>query len=41
MAVQARVPIIPVVIANYNDVYSSKAKRFIPGNVNIKGNQGQ
>ncbi|KAI9304571.1 hypothetical protein BJ944DRAFT_266650 [Cunninghamella echinulata] len=36
MAIQARVPIIPVVIANYNDVYSSKEKRFVPGNVNIK-----
>ncbi|KAI8099833.1 uncharacterized protein BX664DRAFT_377523 [Halteromyces radiatus] len=36
MAVQARVPIVPVVIANYNDIYSTKAKRFLPGNVNIK-----
>lgn len=36
MAVQARVPIVPIVIANYNDIYSTKAKRFIPGNVNIK-----
>ncbi|CAO3615880.1 unnamed protein product [Cunninghamella blakesleeana] len=36
MAIQARVPIIPIVIANYNNVYSSKEKRFIPGEVNIK-----
>lgn len=37
MAVQARVPVIPVVIANYNNIYSTKSKRFVPGNVNIKG----
>lgn len=41
MAVQARVPIVPVVIANYNDIYSTKAKRFIPGNVNIKGKENR
>ncbi|KAG2218843.1 hypothetical protein INT45_007610 [Circinella minor] len=36
MAVQARVPIVPIVIANYNHLYDSKAKRFNPGNVKIK-----
>ena len=37
MAVQARVPIVPIVIANYNHLYDSAAKRFLPGNVKIKG----
>ncbi|KAF7726656.1 1-acylglycerol-3-phosphate O-acyltransferase [Apophysomyces ossiformis] len=36
MAVQAHVPIIPVVIANYHNLYNSKAKRFDAGNVNIR-----
>ncbi|ORZ14778.1 hypothetical protein BCR42DRAFT_466731 [Absidia repens] len=36
MAVQARVPIVPVVIANYHSLYSTQDRRFIPGNVNIK-----
>ncbi|KAI8065573.1 hypothetical protein BC940DRAFT_303710 [Gongronella butleri] len=36
MAVQARVPIVPVVIANYNHLYSTKEKRFLSGNVNIQ-----
>ncbi|KAI9254503.1 hypothetical protein BDA99DRAFT_562608 [Phascolomyces articulosus] len=36
MAVQARVPIVPIVIANYNHLYDAKAKRFNPGNVKIK-----
>ncbi|KAI8340553.1 hypothetical protein BC941DRAFT_348203 [Chlamydoabsidia padenii] len=36
MAVQARVPIVPVVFANYSNIYSTKAKRFVPGNINIK-----
>lgn len=37
MAVQARVPVVPIVIANYNHLYDSAAKRFLPGNVRIKG----
>lgn len=37
MAVQARVPVVPIVIANYNHLYDSAAKRFQPGNVRIKG----
>jgi lysophosphatidate acyltransferase len=37
MAVQAGVPIVPIVIANYNHLYDSKAKRFIPGVVPIRG----
>ncbi|CDH49409.1 1-acylglycerol-3-phosphate acyltransferase [Lichtheimia corymbifera JMRC:FSU:9682] len=36
MAVQARVPVVPIVIANYNHLYDSAAKRFLPGNVRIK-----
>jgi lysophosphatidate acyltransferase len=37
MAVQARVPIIPIVIGNYQNVYNSKARHFTTGNVKIKG----
>jgi lysophosphatidate acyltransferase len=37
MAVQAGVPIVPIVIANYNHLYDSKAKRFNSGVVPIKG----
>ncbi|ORX50138.1 1-acylglycerol-3-phosphate O [Hesseltinella vesiculosa] len=36
MAVQARVPIVPVVIANYSQLYSTKDKRFLSGNVKIE-----
>ncbi|SAL97493.1 hypothetical protein [Absidia glauca] len=36
MAVQARVPIIPIVIGNYQNVYNSKARHFTTGNVKIK-----
>ncbi|KAI9313688.1 hypothetical protein BX666DRAFT_2029875 [Dichotomocladium elegans] len=36
MGVQARVPIVPIVIANYNNLYDSKAKRFLPGVVRVK-----
>ncbi|KAI8143013.1 hypothetical protein BJV82DRAFT_515790 [Fennellomyces sp. T-0311] len=36
MAVQAGVPVVPVVMENYNHVYCSKAKRFNPGTVRIK-----
>ena len=36
MAVQARVPIVPVVIGNYYDLYDSKSKRFNSGVVKIK-----
>lgn len=37
MAVQAGVPIVPIVIANYNDLYDSKSKRFESGVIPIKG----
>lgn len=37
MAVQARVPIVPVVIANYNEFYSVKEKRFISGTLRCRG----
>ncbi|CAO3640662.1 unnamed protein product [Cunninghamella blakesleeana] len=36
MAVQAGVPVVPIVFANYQNVYSSKGKKFVPGNVKIK-----
>ncbi|KAI8879098.1 1-acylglycerol-3-phosphate O [Backusella circina FSU 941] len=36
MAVQARVPIVPVVIGNYYDLYSAKEKRSIPGKLRCK-----
>ncbi|KAG2173890.1 hypothetical protein INT44_000003 [Umbelopsis vinacea] len=36
MAVQAGVPIVPIVIANYNHLYDSKAKRFNSGVVPIR-----
>lgn len=37
MAVQARVPIVPVIIGNYNHLYDSKKRRFLSGNIKIKG----
>lgn len=37
MAVQARVPVVPIVVANYNTFYDSKTKRFNAGTVKIKG----
>jgi lysophosphatidate acyltransferase len=37
MAVQARVPIVPVVIANYTEFYSAKQKRFTPGTLRCRG----
>ncbi|KAI7903601.1 uncharacterized protein BX663DRAFT_507047 [Cokeromyces recurvatus] len=36
MAVQAGVPIIPIVIANYNNLYNNKQKRFISGTVRCR-----
>lgn len=36
MAVQARVPIVPVVFANYYELYSAKEKRFIPGTIKCR-----
>ncbi|KAI9315456.1 hypothetical protein BX666DRAFT_303511 [Dichotomocladium elegans] len=36
MAVQANVPIVPVVVANYNNLYDSREKRFIPGTIKLK-----
>ncbi|KAI9262129.1 hypothetical protein BDA99DRAFT_547118 [Phascolomyces articulosus] len=36
MAVQARVPIVPVVIENYDKIYDSKERRFESGTVRIK-----
>ncbi|KAI9497706.1 hypothetical protein BDB00DRAFT_803699 [Zychaea mexicana] len=36
MAVQAKVPIVPVVMEKYDYLYDSKAKRFNPGTVRIK-----
>ncbi|CEI99928.1 hypothetical protein RMCBS344292_14003 [Rhizopus microsporus] len=36
MAVQANVPIVPVVIANYSHLYNAKEKRFLSGVVRAK-----
>jgi lysophosphatidate acyltransferase len=35
LAVQAQVPIVPVVCANYNNVLNVKKKRFRPGTIEI------
>lgn len=37
MAVQAGVPIVPIVIANYSNLYSAKEKRFVPGTLRCRG----
>lgn len=37
MAVQAKIPIVPIVVANYSDNYNSKRKIFRGGEINIKG----
>jgi lysophosphatidate acyltransferase len=37
MAVQAKIPIVPIVVANYSDIYDSKRKIFRGGEINIKG----
>ncbi|KAI8988319.1 hypothetical protein BDF20DRAFT_814337 [Mycotypha africana] len=36
MAVQAGVPVVPVVIANYNEAYNAKKKRFLPKTIRCK-----
>ncbi|KAI8359960.1 hypothetical protein BD560DRAFT_184716 [Blakeslea trispora] len=36
MATQAKVPIVPIVIANYKDIYHAKSKRFSYGDIKIK-----
>ncbi|KAI8976773.1 hypothetical protein BDB01DRAFT_727405 [Pilobolus umbonatus] len=36
MAVQAHVPIVPIVFANYHDLYDSKLKRFKRGTIYCK-----
>ncbi|KAL8176006.1 UNVERIFIED_CONTAM: hypothetical protein K2H54_017498 [Gekko kuhli] len=36
LAVQAQVPIVPVVISSYRDFYCSKEKRFTAGNLTIR-----
>jgi lysophosphatidate acyltransferase len=36
MAAQAKVPIIPIVIANYKDIYNAKTKHFTHGDIKIK-----
>lgn len=37
MATQAQVPIIPIVVSNYKDIYHSKKKHFSSGTIRIKG----
>ncbi|CAG8647183.1 7470_t:CDS:2 [Funneliformis caledonium] len=36
MAVQAKIPVVPIVVANYSDNYDSKRKIFLGGEINIK-----
>ncbi|CAG8578351.1 3393_t:CDS:2 [Acaulospora morrowiae] len=36
MAVQAGIPIIPIVVANYSDIYSSRQRIFRGGQIHIK-----
>ena len=36
MAIQAQVPIIPVVVANYSNVLNVKSKKFQPGRIPVK-----
>ncbi|KAI8983908.1 hypothetical protein BDB01DRAFT_722359, partial [Pilobolus umbonatus] len=36
MAVQAGVPVIPIVVSNYHEIYNTKRKRFGHGNVKIR-----
>jgi lysophosphatidate acyltransferase len=37
LAIQAQVPIVPVVVANYSHVFNLKKKLFKPGVVDISG----
>jgi lysophosphatidate acyltransferase len=37
LAIQAQVPIIPVVVANYNNVLDVKNKRFKSGVIDVSG----
>lgn len=37
IATQAQVPIVPVVVANYNHIYDSKKKHFGYGTIKIRG----
>ncbi|KAI9010855.1 hypothetical protein CLU79DRAFT_772993 [Phycomyces nitens] len=36
MAVQAQVPIVPIVVANYSNIYSSKRKEFKTGVITVR-----
>lgn len=37
IAIQAKVPIVPIVTANYNHIYDSRKKHFGHGVIKIKG----
>ena len=37
LAVQAQIPIVPIVIRNYSDTVNKKAKRFLPERISAKG----
>lgn len=37
LAVQAKVPIVPIVVANYSDVLHVPSRRFTGGKVPVKG----
>ncbi|EPZ36451.1 casein kinase II beta subunit [Rozella allomycis CSF55] len=41
LAIKAGVPIIPVVVSPYNHLYSSKARTFLSGDINVKVNYGK
>jgi lysophosphatidate acyltransferase len=37
LAIQAQVPIVPVVVANYSNVLNVKRKQFNPGTIDVSG----
>lgn len=38
MATQAKVPIVPLVVANYKNIYDPKRKFYTHGTIKIRGN---
>lgn len=37
LAVQAGVPVVPIVIANYSNVLHMQSRHFVPGKIPVKG----
>lgn len=37
MATQAQVPVIPIVLCNYREIFNAKKKHFTSGNLRIRG----